>query len=158
MLADPWMDAPSDFARLRRTLNECGVAADQIEQTVRRLTRPPRLFGMSALQDDPGLLSRVEIRLGAGLDDDMAARLLYPGKGATWKALSNPEKKRANRLRDWFGKPHGLSTNPKGQPPSSMLPSSCIARVFWPRRSVRINSHSVAWEVAASYPDRRGER
>jgi hypothetical protein len=117
MLVDPWTDAPPDLRQLCRALGECGVAADQIEQTVDRLTRPPRSFGLSASRDDSEMLSRVTIQLGAGLDDDMAARLLYPGKGATWKALSNPEKKRANRLRDWFGKSHGLSTNPKGQPP-----------------------------------------
>jgi hypothetical protein len=122
MLVDPWTDAPDDLRQLCRELNGCGVAADQIPQTAQRLTRPPRSFGLSALHDDPEMLSRVTIQLGAGFDGDMAAWLLCfnkgrPDPGATWKALSYNERKQARRLWDRFGKLHGLSSSPQGRPP-----------------------------------------
>jgi hypothetical protein len=128
MLVDPWTDAPPDLRQLCRELNGCGVAADQIPQTAQRLARPPRLFGLSALHD-PEMLSRITIQLGAdaaknrrGFDGDMAARLLSldkrrPDLGATWKALSDNEKKQAKRLWVWLGKHHGLSSTPRGRPP-----------------------------------------
>jgi hypothetical protein len=56
MLVDPWMDTDPDLRQLCRALNGCGVAADQIPQTAQRLTRPPRIFGLSALHD-PEMLS-----------------------------------------------------------------------------------------------------
>src|SRR5258708_32491929 len=99
MLVDPWTDAPHDLRRLRIALNEC-VAADQIAQTVQRLTRPPLIFGLSALLDDPEIFSRVTIQLGAGFgfDGDAAAWLLCfkggrPEPGAAWTALSNNDTK-----------------------------------------------------------------
>lgn len=122
MLVDPWSDTPPDLRQLCRALSECGVAADQIEQTAQRLIRPPRSFGLSALHDDSEMRSRVTIQLGAGFDGDMAARLLClkkwsPDPGATWKALSNNEKKQAKRLWDSFGKHHGLGSTQRGRPP-----------------------------------------
>jgi hypothetical protein len=116
MLVDPWTDATPDLLQLCRALNECGVAADQIPQTVERLTRPPLIFGLSALPDPAGITIQ-------GDDDDAAAQLLSIDKGrfdplAKWKALSYNERKQARRLWDGFGKHHGLSSTPRGRPPA----------------------------------------
>ncbi|SRR6266851_3121303 len=123
MLVDPWTDTAPDLRQLCRALDGCGVAADQIPQTVERLIRPPLSFGMSALHDDPEMLSRVTIQLGAGFDGDMAAWLLCfakgrPDPGATWKALPGNEKRQAKRLWNWLGEHHGLSSTPQGHPPT----------------------------------------
>jgi hypothetical protein len=122
MVVDPWTDAQPDLRQLCRALSECGVAADQIEQTAKRLIRPPRSFGLSALHDDPDMLSRATLQLGAGFDGDMAAWLLRfdkgrPDPGATWRALSYNERKQARRLWDWLGRHHGLRASPKGRSP-----------------------------------------
>jgi hypothetical protein len=121
MLVDPWTDAQPDLRQLCRALSECGVAADQIEQIAQRLIRPPRSFGLSALHDDPDILSRATLQLGAGFDGDMAARLLRfdkgrPDPGATWEALLYNERKQARRLCDSLGRHHGLNSTPRGHP------------------------------------------
>ena len=120
MLVDPWTDTHPDLRQLCRALNECGVAADQIPQTAQRLTRPPRLFGLSALHRSEMLSGAANQR---GSDGDAAARLLSldkrrPDPGATWKALSYKERPPAKRLWDWFGKHHGLSSTQRGRPPA----------------------------------------
>jgi hypothetical protein len=112
MLVDPWTDTAPHLRQLCRALNGCGVAADQIPQTIERLIRPPLLFGLSALQGDDGAAHDLR-----GDDRDAAAWLLCFKKGrpdpgtATWKALSEKEKKQARRLWSWLSSPHGLSAS-----------------------------------------------
>jgi hypothetical protein len=119
MLVDPWTDAQPDLRQLCRALRECGVAADQIEETAQRLIRPPPSFGLSALHDDPDMLSWARRQFGADFDGDMPAGLLRLDK---WRsdigaALSDKERKRSKRIWNWLGEHHGFSVSPKGQPP-----------------------------------------
>jgi hypothetical protein len=112
-------------------LAKCGIAADEIPRVAERLSRPPLIIGLSAC-DDPKPGAAIQLTCGKlgkfappkrAFDCDGAAVLLRYHEGrpdysrATWKMLSRAERKRAQRLHDWFGSNHGLSVTPQGAPP-----------------------------------------
>jgi hypothetical protein len=120
-----------DLGPLHRALAECGIAAEQIDQVAKQLTRPPLSIGRTT-SDDRAADATIQLSGGRHrkvkniehpFDGDAAARMLRLNEGkpdpdAKWGTLSRAERKRAKRLWDWFGKPHGLSVTPTGRPPA----------------------------------------
>jgi hypothetical protein len=126
-MPSPYGIAELDLAPLCRALKKCGVGADQIEHTTRRLIRPPLGLGQTAAGDPvkgTGAHHLYELaKQSRTFDPNIAARLLrlhegHPDPEAKWKTLSRAERKRAKRLWDWTGESHGLSVTPKGRPPA----------------------------------------
>jgi hypothetical protein len=115
-----------DLSPLCRALAECGVGADEIPSTARRLVRPPLSLGQTAAGDPEigtGAFRLYELaKKNRTFDGDTAARLLRlhegrPDPHAKWKTLSLAERKRARRLWTWIGETHGLSITPQGRSP-----------------------------------------
>lgn len=111
-------EIPPDLEPLHRALANCGVDASLIPQTAERLIRPPFSFQISASDNDHTKLALADL----GHDRDVAARILCVNEGrpnpdATWKGLTRPERKRAQRLTGWALGPDELGVTPQGRPP-----------------------------------------
>jgi hypothetical protein len=108
-------DIPPELQPLYRALAECGIAANQIAQTVERLIPPPLSFHISASDNDATKLATLVF------DGDVAARMLrlnegHPDSEAKWKTLTRSERKQAKRLIDFALGPDNLGVTPQGRP------------------------------------------
>jgi hypothetical protein len=111
---------------LCHALADCRVRNDQIPQTAIRLTEPPESLQLPTLKQTE--CANALVRVAVPFDGDMVARMLrreenQPDAGATWKALTPRERKRAKRLWAW-ALDAGLDSAPQGRP--SVIDSALV--------------------------------
>jgi hypothetical protein len=112
------VDIPPEQKPLIDALRKCGLRTFLILETATRLTEPPASLHLPA----PSRIERANTLINdmVEFDGDMAAQMLrreegQPDPGASWKALSRAERKRARNLWAWT-LDTGFETAPQGRP------------------------------------------
>jgi hypothetical protein len=113
-------DIPTDQQPLFDALFELGIPNRRLIQTVERLIEPPESLQVPSSEHTEAMNSVLEVI--DPFNGDMAARMLrleetgQAEPGATWKALTAAERKRAKRLWTW-ARDTGFDTAPQGRSP-----------------------------------------
>jgi hypothetical protein len=121
--------AVPDVKALRCALEESGVSAQRIPQTITRLMRPPLSLHFSASDDAD--------RLGLPFNPDEAARMFC---SKAWKDLTRTERKRARRQWEWaVNESDSINVSSRGRP--AVIDSAFVlwcARVLTEARGERL--------------------